>query len=103
MVDVKPTILDLLGIEGNFTSIGETIFTFEDHLISFRDGSYINGDEYFHTTIDGLFEEGVCFNINDFSKKDASTCRVNFYQGIRGLQISDLIITNNILDGYLNK
>ncbi|WP_182199833.1 LTA synthase family protein [Paraliobacillus salinarum] len=96
MINVAPTILELLGIEGNYMHLGSSMLNFEDHLVPFRDGSSIKGDVLFKASL----ESGACINLVSGEEVDESTCQSIGEEGKKILKSSSILIENNLNEAY---
>lgn len=97
MIDVAPTILHLLGIEDDTNHLGTPVFTMEDQLVPFRYGSFKKGDMYYQASLDGVFENGSCYDISGQKELDLEQCREGAAQTREQLRFSDDIITHDFL------
>ncbi len=87
-IDIKPTILDLLGVQDNF-SLGETIFSNKDY-------SFIKGIGY-------VTSEDYCFNdirykrtsMQEIEKDDKANALIEKMEN--EMYLSDTIIKNNLI------
>lgn len=97
MINVTPTILELLGIDGDYMHLGSSLLDFEDHLIPFRDGSSIKGDLLYQASL----ETGTCYNLGseDIAVENAS-CQAFGEEGKEILRASESLILNNLGKDY---
>lgn len=58
MVDIAPSLLELLGIEGEYAHLGSSVFDMEDHVVPFRNGWAIKGELIYKTST----HDGQCYN-----------------------------------------
>ncbi len=87
-IDIKPTILDLLGIEDNF-SLGETIFSNKDY-------SFVKGLGYITSKYYNL--NGKIYDRNNHEEiEDNEETRKLFEKMQNEIYLSDAIIKNNLL------
>ncbi len=101
MINVAPTLLNLLGIDvANKYYMGQDLLTLEDNHINFRYGSFINSDYFYHASNDGIYANGTCFNYQTHDKVDNNQCKPGFDKTLKELQISDRIIYNNVLKEF---
>ncbi len=98
MTSITPTILHLLGYTGMTYHLGEQIFSEQDQLIPFRYGSFRQGSMYYKASIDGLFENGTCYDVQQKRAVNIENCRKGSEYTRNILRISDDIITHNLLN-----
>jgi len=97
-VDIAPSILHLLGIprKGTFF-LGNNLFNeTTDAVVSFRNGSMINGKHHF-ITIDGTFKNGQCCAMASSDLMDPDLCLQSYRAAQKQLWISDMVIENNLI------
>ncbi|NSL52934.1 LTA synthase family protein [Calidifontibacillus erzurumensis] len=95
-IDVKPTLLNLLGIDpGNDISFGEDLFseTRKDFVI-FRDGSFV--------TKEFIYTEGTCYSKANGSVIDPIFCEKSSEEVGYELALSDKVIQRDLLR-FLNQ
>ncbi|MFS0861551.1 LTA synthase family protein [Fredinandcohnia sp. 179-A 10B2 NHS] len=93
-IDLKPTILSLLGIDiSNDVHFGSDIFSPEKlELTVFRDGSFI--------TKDAVYTKNVCYDKNTGLETDVSICEPYMEKAQLELDYSDEIIYGDLLRFY---
>lgn len=68
-IDIYPTVLDLLNIETNYYSFGNSLFSTDDrYAVSYLEGSYF----YFYKNKLLVFSENEARNLYDFTSKEKS-------------------------------
>lgn len=68
-IDIYPTVLDLLNIESNYYSFGNSLYSESDrYAVSYLEGSYF----YFHNDKLLVFSENEARNLYDFTSKEKS-------------------------------
>lgn len=68
-IDIYPTVLDLLNIETNYYSFGNSLYSESDrYALSYLEGSYF----YFHNDKLLVFSENEARNLYDFTSKEKS-------------------------------
>lgn len=101
-IDLAPTILDLLGIKiDNNYMMGKSLFQ-EDRLVIFRRGSFTNDQVFYQATNDGVFENGTCYDLETNSETSVDNCRSGYDETIRRLNISDLVLSEDLIKTFLN-
>ncbi len=98
MVDMTPTMLHLLGIEGHsYYHLGRPIFDMQNHLVIFRAGSATDGQLYFKASIDGVFNKGTCYRTDTRKKVAIDQCRALAGEADRHLKMSDRTLKFDLL------
>lgn len=95
-IDVKPTILNLLGIDpGKDIQFGEDLFSkTRPDYVAFRDGSFV--------TKEHVFTEETCFDKETGLEMDGSLCEPYKEEVNRELELSDKVIQRDLLR-FLNQ
>ncbi|WP_259343657.1 LTA synthase family protein [Oceanobacillus picturae] len=90
-IDIRPTLLHLLGIEtDDFYSFGRNLFTRDDdHPVIFRDGSFIS-EEY-------IYKDNVCYGKENGQEVDYQYCEPDSETVRQELELSDNIIFGDLL------
>src|SRR6185312_5597516 len=91
-VDLRPTILDLLGVDKQQETVdfGTSLLSDKhNNLVVFRDGSF--------TTADHIYIEGECLSKNTGEKVKRNKCTPYFDQVQRELNYSDKVIFGDLL------
>jgi lipoteichoic acid synthase len=96
MIHITPTILDLLGINGSYLHMGESIGDEKDHLVVFRNGSAIKGDIFYEANPDGVFEHGKCTQVSTEQPISLSSCKDLEKAAKTELKYSDMILYHNL-------
>ncbi|ARK28676.1 LTA synthase family protein [Halalkalibacter krulwichiae] len=93
-IDVKPTIMHLLGIESKYDiQFGSDLFAPErESFTVLRDGSFIT-DDY-------VFTKGVCYSKETEAETDIESCEPYFDKANKDLTNSDKIIYGDLLRFY---
>jgi lipoteichoic acid synthase len=103
MIDVAPTLLDLLGFPtDDKIYMGDHLFHKNGQPVSFRYGSFSTGNLFYHASVDGVFEKGVCYDLNTRKPTNIHACKPGFEESIRQLNISDNVIHNDLLKKLKN-
>ncbi len=95
-IDIKPTILNLLGIENEKDMMfGSDLFAADrPHLVALRDGSFITNDY--------VYTKQKCFNRLSGEEEEAEKCEPYIEQVQRQLDLSDRVIYGDLLKYYKN-
>lgn len=89
-IDLRPTILDLLGINNEELSFGTSLLSeSKDQLVVFRDGSFVT-DQY-------VFTEGACLSKTTGKKVKRNSCTPYFDKVRTELTYSDKVIYGDLL------
>jgi lipoteichoic acid synthase len=90
-IDIRPTLLHLLGIKSeNSYSFGHNLFTRDnDHPVIFRDGSFV-AKNY-------VYKDNMCYDKNDGTIVDLQKCEPYFEIVRHELELSDNIIFGDLL------
>ncbi|WP_164668692.1 LTA synthase family protein [Virgibacillus doumboii] len=90
-IDIRPTLLHLLGIKTeNRYSFGRNLFTRDsDHPVIFRDGSFIS-EAY-------MYKDNICYAKESGQAVDVKHCKPNLDVVRQELQLSDNIIFGDLL------
>ncbi|MHC0037778.1 LTA synthase family protein [Pseudoneobacillus sp. C159] len=96
-IDIRPTLLHLLGIKSeNGYSFGHNLFTRDsDHPVIFRDGSFIS-QKYF-------YKNNLCYNKKDGNVLDIPVCKPYLDKVRQELTLSDDIIIGDLLRFMVDK
>ncbi|WP_270180335.1 LTA synthase family protein [Alkalihalobacillus sp. CinArs1] len=102
MVDVKPTITSLLGLENAIYHVGQDLTTKEKGFVGFRHGfpTYtFFGETYsFDMSPTGEFTKGTCTRTESGKVVDVEKCREGYEQIKKHIEMSDEILENNLLE-----
>ena len=107
-IDLTPTVLNLLGIEkGNNLFFGYDILGSDHKSILYPQsymlkGSYIDNNEIFTMSRDGVFEHGSLKDKFSYKKLDIENARLKSEEGIKLIDTCKSILENNLLEGILN-
>jgi lipoteichoic acid synthase len=101
MVDVTPTVLDLLGIplEDKYY-LGENLLSTQDRLVIFRNGSFTDGSFFYKSNSDGVLKNGVCYETASREVADVNACAPGYAQVLQELKLSDQIIYNKLIKRF---
>lgn len=101
MIDVAPTLIHLLGIpiDDKFY-MGDNLFHKNGRPVAFRYGSFTDGAVFYKASLDGIFENGVCYDLAARMPADVNACRAGYEETIRQLNISDDIIVHDLLKKF---
>ncbi|MBM7583522.1 lipoteichoic acid synthase [Bacillus pakistanensis] len=90
-IDIRPTLLHLLGIKSeNSFSFGHNLFTRDmDHPVIFRDGSFVAKDY--------LYKDNICYDKNDGIMVNMQKCEPYMETVRHELELSDNIIFGDLL------
>ncbi len=93
-IDLKPTILHLLGIDTNdMIHFGSDLFSEEkESFVVLRDGSFVT-DDY-------LFTKDVCYDKQTELETDIANCEPYFEKANQDLHYSDRVIYGDLLRFY---
>lgn len=91
IIDIRPTLLHLLGIStDNRYSFGHNLFTRDhNHPVIFRDGSFLS-EEY-------IYKNKICYRKEDGEVVNTKTCEVYSDVARQELSLSDHIIFGDLL------
>ncbi len=90
-IDIKPTLLHLLGIKTNQSvEFGTDLFIKEkDPLMVMRDGSFVSEDY--------VYTKNMCYKRNTGEEADISLCQPNIEKAKTELKLSDKLIYGDLL------
>ena len=86
--------------------MGSNIVSKEDNLVVFRYGSFTNGKVYYKASQDGVFSNGICYDLKTEQETDVQQCKAGYDESRERLTISDHMIMGNLvteLKGNRNK
>ncbi|ANE48320.1 phosphoglycerol transferase [Paenibacillus swuensis] len=98
-LDLAPSLLHLLGVppEGKFF-MGQNVFKdTKERLVVFRNRSFTDGTVYYKASADQIFENGTCLDYASGQPTDIASCKPGYDETVKRLDISDQVITNNVL------
>ncbi|WP_377887465.1 LTA synthase family protein [Alkalihalobacillus sp. R86527] len=102
MVDIKPTITSLLGLEDSIYHVGTDLTTKEKGFVGFRHGfpTYtFFGETYsFDMSPTGEFTKGTCSRTESGETVDVENCREGYERIKKRIEISDKVLENNLLE-----
>nr|WP_229753265.1 LTA synthase family protein [Paenibacillus segetis] len=99
-LDLAPSILHLLGISTEpFSMMGNNLFAGheQEHLVVQRSGAFSNDKLYYIPSDDQLFQNGTCYDLGTREPVDVQKCRVAYDEANKRLNISDKVITYDLL------
>ncbi|NGZ75746.1 LTA synthase family protein [Saccharibacillus alkalitolerans] len=99
-LDIMPTLLPLLGIDsGDYDLMGSNLLNGADRgrLVVLRSGAFTDGKIYYAPSADGVFENGVCYDLKTRQKTDVERARAGYEEAAKRLSISDDVITRDLL------
>ncbi|WP_261131746.1 LTA synthase family protein [Bacillus sp. Marseille-Q3570] len=100
-IDIAPSILHALGIDkSELYMMGDNLFTKENHLTVFRNGSFINGEVLYLVSGDGIFENGKCFDTESGELTSVNACKAGFEEAKKRLSTSDTVINGNLIEQF---
>jgi phosphoglycerol transferase MdoB-like AlkP superfamily enzyme len=96
-LDIAPTLLNLLGIEGHeMVGLGRDLTRGENSVVVFRDGSFVEGSAYCRpATTNG--ERPGCWDARTGQAVDPTPYRSRFDQAREHLEVSDLLVTGDLI------
>ncbi|WP_018750452.1 LTA synthase family protein [Paenibacillus sanguinis] len=100
-LDMTPSLLHLLGISAEpYYFMGNNLFSSatDKRLVVLRTGAFTDGQVYYIPSASHLFEDGQCYDLTSRELTDIEPCRVPQEEAIKRLEISDTIITTNLLN-----
>ena len=96
-LDVAPTILSLLGIEDQGSvMMGQDLTTGRNSLVVFRDGSYVDGENYFVNSF-GPIERSRCYSVATQQRRSCGTLIRRRDEAQERLRVSDAIVTGDLI------
>jgi len=93
-VDILPTVLNLLGNEKKYPLMGRDLMNSKEGFVVFRNGSFTDGNEFY------ILPEGLIYSVNNSSNLKTDTSKIEGAK--KSLEISDMVIENNLMDGLGN-
>lgn len=100
-LDMPPSLLHLLGISAEpYYFMGNNLFSSatDERLVVLRTGALTDGQVYYIPSASHLFEDGQCYDLSSRERTDIEPCRVPQEEAMNRLEISDTMITNNLLN-----
>ncbi|MES1043527.1 LTA synthase family protein [Heyndrickxia oleronia] len=103
-LDIAPTIFHLLGMKpNNLYMMGSNIVSKEDNLVVFRYGSFTDGKVYYKASQDGVFNNGICYDLKTEQETDVQQCKAGYDESRERLTISDHMIMGNLVTEFEGK
>jgi len=107
-IDFLPTILNLMGLRnekgimfGNDLNNSKNGFVAEQTYV--LKGSFINDDNIFVMSRDGIYKNSTAWDINTREPVDLEKSREDYERAIKEINQSDYILQNNLLEKIINK
>lgn len=102
MVDLYPTLLNLLGIpRDRVVTLGNDMLNTTRRHVGFRyyepQGTFVTDDLAFAASPDGRFDAGECFDRTTRRKVDTGRCRTGYDEVLGTLDLSDRLMSGNSL------
>lgn len=101
-LDFLPTMLNMLGIDkGNINFYGQDLsnaksgFAATQHVLT--KGSFIDDNNVFLMSADGIFENGTAWNRETKAHVDLEQCRIGYEKVIKENEECSYILSNNLL------
>lgn len=102
MVDIKPTITSLLGLEDSIYHVGKDLTTKEEGFVGFRHGfptyTFFGGTYSFDMSPTGEFSKGTCTKTDSGETVDVENCRDGYERIKKQIEMSDNVLENNLLE-----
>ncbi|MCQ4086978.1 LTA synthase family protein [Saccharibacillus sp. JS10] len=99
-LDTMPTLLNLLGIDaGKYPLMGRNLLNQSDSnsLVVLRTGAFADGQIYYEPSADGVFENGICYDLNTGQPTDVEKARAGYEEAVKRLSISDDVIAKDLI------
>ncbi|WP_334075938.1 MULTISPECIES: LTA synthase family protein [Paenibacillus] len=102
-LDMAPSLLHVLGIPSDgYYMMGNNLFASSPPFVVLRSGAFTDGKLYYIPSPDNLFENGACYDLATGTKTDIEPCRVPYDRAKKQLQISDRLITEDLIPQLRN-
>lgn len=92
--DTAPTVLSWLGLERARGMLGEHVLE-DEKSVYFRDGSFVTNTNIYQSSIDGIFEKGICIDLATHENVDVNSCEKPRPAALEALKFSDRIVEYN--------
>ncbi|WP_261131733.1 LTA synthase family protein [Bacillus sp. Marseille-Q3570] len=100
-IDLGPTLMHLLGIDmSKEYMIGTPAFVEHQNPVVFRSGSYITEEVVYQASIDGVFDNGSCYDLELKEKINLVNCQEPYEKAVNQLQMSDQILGSDLIREY---
>ncbi|GGN91558.1 LTA synthase family protein [Saccharibacillus kuerlensis] len=100
-LDLMPTLLPLLGIDtADYFFMGSNLLdrsADKNRLVVLRSGAFTDGTIYYTPSADGVFENGICYDLATGQQTDVNKARAGYAEAVNRLAISDDIITRDLI------
>lgn len=101
-MDFLPTILNMMGIDkGNINFYGQDLSNakhgFATTQLVLTKGSFIDDNNVFLASADGIFENGTAWNRKTKAKVDLEQCRAGYEKVIKENEECSYLLSNNLL------
>ncbi|MDO3408966.1 LTA synthase family protein [Saccharibacillus sp. CPCC 101409] len=100
-LDIEPTLLPLLGIPaGDYMLMGNDLLDRsqdEGRLVVLRSGAFTDGEIFYSPSEDGLFENGICYDLKTGQPVDVERARAGYEEASLRLSISDDVIERDLI------
>ncbi|OWA33000.1 phosphoglycerol transferase [Saccharibacillus sp. O16] len=100
-LDIMPTLLNLLGVDaGDYKLMGRNLLNEDaaaDSLVVLRSGAFTDGKIYYEPSADGVFENGLCYDLKTRQQTDVERARAGYEEAVKRLGISDDVIARDLI------
>lgn len=106
-IDFYPTVLNLLGLSNEKgLMFGRDLNNSDKGFVAQQTyvlkGSFMNNDNMFIMSRDGIFENSRAFNMDTRKPIDLESCRNEYNHAIKSIDMSKYILDNDLLKNYIN-
>lgn len=102
-LDMAPSLLHLLGVPTDgYNMMGNNLFASGTPFVVLRSGAFTDGKLYYIPSPDNLFENGACYDLATRTETEIEPCRVPYERAKKQLQISDRLITEDLIPQLRN-
>ncbi|MCA0987097.1 LTA synthase family protein [Guptibacillus algicola] len=102
MVDIKPTVTSLLGLEDSIYHVGKDLTSKEEGFVGFRHGfpkyTFFGETYSFDMSPTGEFTKGTCTKTESGETVDVENCRDGYERIKKQIEMSDKVLENNLLE-----
>ncbi len=100
-LDMTPSLLHLLGISSKpYYMMGNDIFDQRKKMVVLRSGAFTNGTIYYIPSADGVFENGVCYDLSTRQKTNVERARQGYEEAKKQLDYSDKTIVYDLIHKF---
>lgn len=99
-LDIMPTLLSLLGVDaGDYALMGSNLLndSTQDRLVVLRTGAFTDGKIYYEPAADGVFENGICYDLATGQPTDVEKARAGYDEAVKRLAISDDVLAKDLI------